>query len=335
MICRLKPLESSKAGFTILELLITISLITLLIAILLPSVQNAREAARRTSCKNNLKQIGLALQNFEATHSSLPPVYSVSEQANLLPFLDQEAIFQKHGFGNVNVWWDSETGIDINNGWEQEDYRLPVFLCPSHPAFQAQSPCNYLVNWGIGPLGLYSGLRSRDGNAPVRLSDISDGLSNTLAFAEATAALGDEYGNPHQTDYADLGLYLQLAPTTVSEPGKWESYLTNCRSRLTVVRGVHGRCNDFAINGVGIMSYNHQFTPNLPSCFTQGFSTGIAPPSSYHKGGVQVAVCDGSSRLVSDSVDAIVWSALGSKAGGEVNGDIRHTAIPFLVNQEN
>ena len=127
-----------RSGFTLIELLVTIGIISLLLALLIPGVQSARESARRTACKNNLKQIGVAMHTFESTHGNLMTEYAVAPQANLLPYLDQQAIFQLHGFGDADPWFEAD-GTYKADAWDDADYKLPVFICPSHPEFLARS----------------------------------------------------------------------------------------------------------------------------------------------------------------------------------------------------
>jgi len=206
-----------RVGFTLIELLVVIAIIAVLVALLLPAVQQAREAARRSQCKNNLKQIGLALANYESTHTMLPSVYSFgaansgnfSVQAQLLPYLEQAGLQE---FLNFSLKF--QTGCcpgDINAHFvEPARTVLPFFRCPSDPGpdlvsvksgttggatgatFQYATN-NYHINFGTAVGKLYDTRLPSDGicwaNSNVRYRDIADGLSNTSIFSESLIGL--------------------------------------------------------------------------------------------------------------------------------------------------
>jgi prepilin-type N-terminal cleavage/methylation domain-containing protein len=191
-------------GFTLIELLVVIAIIAILIALLLPAVQQAREAARRTQCRNNLKQLGIALHNYHDTHGMFPPngVAGTTENiggrynqawlswsglAMLLPYVEQANIYNEINF---SYRWDNNNGGTRNNTLARTN--IPGFVCPSDPGASVRytanmGPTSYCFstgpasNWNVrtNPVGfatLWSGTRIRD---------ITDGTSNTIAMAEA------------------------------------------------------------------------------------------------------------------------------------------------------
>lgn len=203
-----------RRGFTLIELLVVIAIIAVLIALLLPAVQNAREAARRSQCKNNLKQLGLALSNYESTHLMFPMVDArggstsgFSPQARLLPYVDQANLQ-----GLLNFDLPAFTGpfnAQTPNPQFASTFRqaMPLFLCPSDPAPKqttitvAGTPYvfganNYMLSTGSAQRVLNDFRWPTDGltyeNSNVRFADITDGTSNTVAFSESVRSTGSD-----------------------------------------------------------------------------------------------------------------------------------------------
>lgn len=204
----------NRKAFTLIELLVVIAIIAVLVALLLPAVQQAREAARRSGCKNNMKQLALAMHNYETTHRTLPPGYvhkfgpagTALQPANhaglawgsmLLPQFDQTPLFEQFD-SHVPVW-------DAVNLIPRETH-LPVFLCPSDPyseggfvvrddtvtPVERYAAASYAANWGpsTATINLDDTPLQSQGvfyrNSSTRIRDITDGLSNTLALGERT-----------------------------------------------------------------------------------------------------------------------------------------------------
>ena len=317
-------MKRSNRGFTLIELLVVISIIAILIALLLPAVQQAREAARRTQCKNNLKQIRLALHNYHGVNRTFPPFF-INRSGNngriadpdkganwlvfLLPYVEQSALYDK---------WDFDIPANQNAGRSQE---LTVYKCPTDP-HSSGNFCSYAGGgWARGNYGLNvspcshgvsdsasGGLGSA--NRVARMRDIRDGTSNTVAVDELRAGL-----NRHDLrgSWAMPGLGAGTAAlfNDASDPnddGGSSDDMENC-----IVSGSAG-------DGSKRMG-----------CFDSD-STGQMAPRSMHTGGVQVLMADGSARFVSDNIDSRsaehncgsqrgVWQAIHTRAGNEVVGE--------------
>lgn len=202
--------RSRVKGFTLIELLVVIAIIAILVALLLPAVQSAREAARRSECKNKLKQIGIALHNYHGTHGQFPgnAMAGTSENtsgrykqawlswsglAMLLPFIDQEALYTK---ANFDYRWDSNAGGTVNLS-QVSNVPVPQFVCPSDPGSDRRystgrwAPTSYTIS--TGPASNWSMRSNPPGFATLwwgsKIKDITDGTSNTLAGSEQQIGL--------------------------------------------------------------------------------------------------------------------------------------------------
>jgi prepilin-type N-terminal cleavage/methylation domain-containing protein len=303
--------SSSRRGFTLIELLVVIAIIAVLISLLLPAVQQAREAARRTQCKNNLKQLGLALHNYADTHRVFPfgqggTGGNYSALSQLLPYFEQGNLFAKIDF--------KKTVTDpVNDAARLTE--LPMFRCPSdaeNTKPDAGGAVNYYPNKGTkiefaGPHldGLmYSG-------SAVRFGDITDGTSNTAAFSERLLTDGS---NGIVSPRSDVFLGMSPQPNTQDEAVQMCDAIdiNNLANQFPIFMGAPWMNGQHA--------YQHINTPNKRSC---GFypTKSTMPASSNHTGGVHVCLADGSGRFVSDSVNLAVWRGAGSRNGGEVAGE--------------
>ena len=323
-----------RSGFTLIELLVVIAIIAILIALLLPAVQQAREAARRVQCKNNLKQIGLALHSYHDTFTSFPPggTYtgasggSFSIQARLLPYIDQanlqNLIDFSYGYAvapNTTVRPGGVSGV-----------RIPSYLCPSENQDKGrpdgtfnQYPLNYAANYGDwfiwNPTAGLTGSGVFGPNARTGIRDIADGTSNTLGFAEVKAytyylrdvgvlsnppipaptgltGLGGTIKNSGHTEWVD-GRVHQSGFTTTFVPN------TRCpHNDAGTVRDI-----DF----INVREGNSATDPTYAAVTAR----------SHHVGIVNSLLLDGAVRSMSENIDINLWRALGTRIGGEVVGE--------------
>lgn len=324
IISRLKNMSRfpfRRSGFTLVELLVVIAIIGILVGLLLPAVQAAREAARRMQCGNNLKQLGLALLNYESANRRLPSARAVTTSLSafgaLMPYMEQSTVHQLIDF---NV-----AGTHVNNTAARAVV-VPTLLCPSDPVtvipVVGWAGTNYRTNQGSGILyGLPPALSSDpnfgypEPNGPMiptrflRLGDITDGTSNTAAFSEH--GKGD-FSNAIST-FTDT-----FQPGT--NPKTADEAIRDCAAIDIKNLSFQGNSNvggPWLVGSHTSTCYFHAAPPMSRSCmFPPGRISTTA--KSYHTGGVQVARCDGSVSFISRSIDLAAWRSFGSRNEGEV-----------------
>ncbi len=325
-----------RKAFTLLELLVVIAIIAILIGLLLPAVQKVREAAARVKCQNNLKQIGLAIHNYESAYGTLPPAGLLpvggpnntwSATARLLPMIEQDNIDRQ-----INFDMPYSTQPNVSS------LRIPIYVCPveqndvgkfNSSGVQVHWPINYAANlgswmvWnpasGLGGDGAFTPTR------PTRMSSFTDGLSNTLAFSEVKA---------YQSTLSKSGIpNVAAAPIPASSAD-----LIALGGALRIgTPGLAGGHSEWVDSKVLETGFTTVFPPNTPVLYNSGgldydidfssasegnsagqFSYAAVTSRSYHSGGVNAVLMDGSVRFVPNTIHPETWRALGTRAGGEV-----------------
>jgi len=317
-------------GFTLVEMLVVIAIIGVLIALLLPAVQSAREAARRAACSSNLRQIGLAMQNFETSRGYFPPsrfgTGGWSAQALITPYLEQDALYEKMDFNQ------SYKAISIN-GKPLSAHRVPVYLCPSEPQTQVRVdgvnqyiPINYANNQGTwlvwDPAG--NGGKGAGGDGvfhPLRgttVHQIGDGLSNTICAAEVKtySPYYRNSGTPSPETMPGSVSEICTLGTAEFKPDSGHTEWTDGRVHQTGFTTVFAPNTDVPCNGheaVDFNSWQEGKTPN-PSNHK---SYGAVTARSHHPGMVQVVMMEASVRSISNDIELVTWRALSTRNGKE------------------
>lgn len=317
--------RSLRSAFTLIELLVVIAIIAVLIGLLLPAVQKVREAANRMKCQNNLKQIGLALHNYHGARQFFPPggggylptptnlaSLRFSSLSFLLPYMEQDNVYQL-----INFTVSPEDPLNA----VPHAKTIPGFVCPSDP--QSTYPDgwagnNYVANYSSdirwqqnqsGASGVFWFANTATDKG-ARIADITDGTSNTAAFSER---LKGDWANTivtSRTDFFNNG----NQPTTRDEARLACEGLD--ATNLAFQQRSDG--GGYWLRAWHMTMYTHVSPPNGRACNFNKNLTATMPASSGHAQGVNLALCDGSVRLVNSNVNLVTWQALGTRAGGEL-----------------
>lgn len=348
-----------RQGFTLIELLVVIAIIAILVALLLPAVQQAREAARRSTCKNNLKQLGIAIHNYHDTFSTIPMGSGRdsggggrlhSGLVGMTPFMEQGPLYDLIVGGGTAAAVNGTTNFSGNtfNPWDTNHKavraQIPGLLCPSDKVIEdiVEGQTNYMMSRGDGAWDAHPGWNGNggrglrgffvggaNGSGFRRFRDIEDGLSNTIAMGERIKAQtnGSSITAGASTNYGQ-GSWRDNAGACLTQVGADGVYPANLR-QYSGRRWMDGR-----------MPYTGMTTvlgPNKGSC-VDGERDGIVDPTSKHRGGAQVLLGDGGVRFISENINTGnlagstnparfsasnfgVWGALGSINGGEAVGE--------------
>ncbi len=329
--------NSKRRGFTLVELLVVIAIIGVLVALLLPAVQQAREAARRMSCSNNMKQLGLAFHNYHDTHTAFPafnytpgidpgyPYPGYSAFVQILPFVEQAALSDQLASASQQYWvrWYDVSPTSIR------ETEIAAFKCPSDRDYPTNSPgCNYGVS--IGSTIRYRSPNEQNGmfrgpapegskGVETRMRDVIDGLSNTLLASEHlvgdnnnTALMNGNSSEPRfgsapswstYPSQADLDAHGQACEATTDHNGNNGQHW------------ISGLPTQTGVNTVAPPNWKYPNCQNSSSGFASD-RDGVYAPRSRHPGGVLVVAGDGSARFITETIDLATWQNFGGREDG-------------------
>jgi prepilin-type N-terminal cleavage/methylation domain-containing protein len=326
--------QNSRRGFTLIELLVVIAIIAILIALLLPAVQQAREAARRSTCKNQLKQIGIAFHDYHEAHRQFPPAaicqggcgtgnansrhgnWAATWVAMILPYVDQGPLYDQYDFG-------SDRGSGVNDNVTNN--HLEFLRCPTDPSRDdTMTNANgmggdfWRGNYGVS-VGAGSATRNahfQDSNRKgafhvsaqygARIAWIKDGTTNTVILGELRVR---PEGGANDNSWGAWGM-AGGATFSARTNGGIPAGVILPNQDATVIRDRTAHCD----NGIPATDRTWKCDDTTNDQYWQA-------TRSAHAGGVHVGMGDGSTRFVSESIDAGIWAGLNTISGGEVLGE--------------
>jgi len=326
-------------GFTLIELLVVISIIAILIALLLPAVQQAREAARRTQCKNNLKQIGLALHNYLDVYSVFPPSFvsdistkntqggEWSVHARLLPYLEQANLYAQ---ADLSLSYEDPANLGI------AQQRVAAFLCPSDVNDKARLDANgvannYPVSYGFngGTWFVWDNATRQGGdgafhpNSKFGTQHFTDGTSNTICFSEVKAFSpynrdGNTGTNTIPVHFGEVDALVAAGGSNKADSGHTEwvdgrIHQTGFTTTLTP--------NSIVTIPGGVRPLEGDYTSCREDKTCSGSTYAAVTSRSWHTSIVQTLLMDGSTHSISENVDRSIWRNLGARNDGNVIGE--------------
>lgn len=291
-----------RLGFTLIELLAVTAIVAILLALILPAVQASREAARKSQCLSNIRQISIAVTNYAATHGVYPPSGGTDEASfhvRILPYLEQDPLFRRFNFS-----------LPMSQQAPLANQRPNIMACPSDSVASNTLSSSYFGNGGWyaidpsvpgGSFATLTGVFRFISSRPLGPQHVTDGLSNTAMLSEFLPSDGQDIRRAVWQETPSLPLYGRPPEVIGSE----------CLAASSHVFWPRG--TNWILGGIGETIYDHVLPPNSRGCLWV-----ITAGSLHSGGGVNISLCDSSARFVSNSVDLAVWRALGTRQGKEV-----------------
>jgi prepilin-type processing-associated H-X9-DG protein/prepilin-type N-terminal cleavage/methylation domain-containing protein len=319
--------RARRVGFTLVELLVTLGVIAILVALLLPAVQSAREASRRVSCVNNLKQLALSMHSYAASYQCLPMgdsgVSGFSFHTTILPYIENRVLFDSINFQGTA----RESDYDEVNGTAAH-VSVSGFLCPSDSlkTYSYQQGTNYAGSVGYAPQkygcnGVFvpwrlDGTSLQGSNTVVRFQDVGDGLVSTVALSEWLVGSQDERS-------IDLKRTMFSTSRPLLRGDQLDEFVSECDAMPVPDALIsNGRGSSWMRSDVGMTLFTSIYQLNRKSClnYSNGLEGAVTAGSS-HPGGGNAGFADGHVVFIRDSVDQGVWRALNTRNAGEIISD--------------
>ncbi len=337
-----RRIDAYRHAFTLIELLVVIAIIGVMVALLLPAVQAAREAARRMQCKNNLKQISLAIHNYESVHRYFPPSATISMlggvntnaswsiHGRILPYIEQGSLYERV---DLSVAWDNQSAIS--------GMKIPVYACPSDPNSDTPRdvspklasplfPTTYGFNFGtwlvFDPITGRMGDGSFGPNSRMGFRDFTDGTSQTLMVSEVKAM--QFYGRNEPPSGGSVAPAATLDAVIAKIPASFVWCRPNGHTEwpdgrvhhqgFTTTAGPNARVLTTTASNQCPEGSDIDYTSQQEATNDSVPTFAVIASRSYHGGLVHSALIDGSVRSTTDSIDLSVWRSLGTRAGREV-----------------
>ena len=341
-------MATKRRGFTLVELLVVIAIIGILIALLLPAVKAAREAARRAQCTNNVKQLSLAMLNYHDTFRTFPAatyrqsnglwwggsrLYLPSVHIAMLPYIEQANL---HEMFDYSRWiWGPSSSHDHpapppNENAIVTSTRVAAFICPTGPSYAddpSRSTNHYAWNMGStiywdnvlenGPI-----VRSRD----TPIASILDGLSNTILVSEILPGDGSSATFTYPRDMLPSVDISMITTPVMPPPDQVAALAAANEAAMASVSAHHSNLGDtWGCTAFMWTTYNTVAPPNwdAPTSHPGGSGAwligvnGVFPARSYHPGGVNAGFCDGSVHFIPETIDLVTYQRLGARNDGQ------------------